>query len=231
MELLCALCTNNWRNCENMKAHTIPSDEKIRKEYARLIRNDNLSSSSSTRICGQHFTGGEKVARNQLPTIFPWTKSVTPRREIVKHALAPSSKRTASGEIRTTITRAFGPGEEDTSEEQLQPVNEATVHSSPGNTSAAENAEPNDNNVEEQPTENEFLREEIRLKAELQVIKYKEENEPLFNIDNYQNSDRDISFCTGFPNYETMKVCFNILQPKLCNISYAGSTQDVSLTS
>ena len=47
--------------------------------------------------------------------------------------------------------------------------------------------ELNDTNIDEQPTENKFLREEIeRLKAELQVIKYKQENEPLFNIDNFQ---------------------------------------------
>ena len=95
------LCTNNWKNSGSLTVHTIPSDEPIQKEYARLIRNDNLSTSSSTRICGEHFVGGERVGRNQLPTIFPWSKTVNPRKKIIKHVLVPSMshKRTASGEI------------------------------------------------------------------------------------------------------------------------------------
>ena len=91
----------------SLKVHAIPSDEAIRKEYARLVRNDNLSNSSSTRICGKHFVGEERLARNQLPTIFPWSENIKPRRQIAKHVLEPSKslKRTAIGEITASIDR------------------------------------------------------------------------------------------------------------------------------
>ena len=56
-------CTNNWRNSPDVTAHRIPADAELRKEYDRLIRNDNLKiSSSSTRICGAHFPGGERAS-------------------------------------------------------------------------------------------------------------------------------------------------------------------------
>ena len=50
---------------------------------------------------GEHFVGGERVARNQLSTIFLWSKTVSPHKEIIKHVLVPlmSCKRTASGDI------------------------------------------------------------------------------------------------------------------------------------
>lgn len=41
--------------------------------------------SKQTRICGAHFEGGERICRNQLPTIFPWSSYPSKRREIVKH--------------------------------------------------------------------------------------------------------------------------------------------------
>ena len=44
----------------------------------------------------------------------------------------------------------------------------------------------------------------------------------MFDIDKYKDSDKDISFYTGFPNYEAMMMCFNILEPKLRNISYGN---------
>ena len=66
-------CSNSWRNSPGLKFHTIPKDKEVRKEYKRLIRNVNLKEDSTrTRICGAHFPKGERMSRNQLPTIFPW---------------------------------------------------------------------------------------------------------------------------------------------------------------
>lgn len=61
------LCTNNWRNSPKLKTHSLPSEEGIRKEYARLIRNDNLlSDSSSTRI---QYVASTSLAVKELPEI------------------------------------------------------------------------------------------------------------------------------------------------------------------
>ena len=69
--------------------------------------------------------------------------------------------------------------------------------------------------VDDTDNKNKLLRQEVeKLKAELKMLKYKQENEPLFNIDDHRTSDEDISFYTGFANYDTMLLCYNILLSK-----------------
>ena len=226
------LCTNNWRNSPNVKVHSIPSDESVRKEYARLIRNDNLRDSSSTKICGEHFVSGERIARHQLPTIFPWTKETPARREIKKHPLVASTskKRKAASDIHISEV------ESDCKATRInEQESEADTGMSHGKTETpvpqiyigAEDAEHEVvDNAEVQTSENDLLRQEIgKLKAELNVMKHQEQHQPSFNIDDYKNSDKDISFYTGFPNYETMLLCYKILEPKLPNISYGYYTR------
>lgn len=68
-------CTNNFRNKPNLEYYRIPKCEKARKYYKVSLRNESLKlDSSQTRICSEHFEGGQKLSRNHLPTIFPWTK-------------------------------------------------------------------------------------------------------------------------------------------------------------
>ena len=79
-------CNNNWRNSPSLSFHRIPTDHNIRKQYDILIKNDNLKLlSASTRICGAHFPGGARSFTNQLPSLFPWTKKLATRRDIVKN--------------------------------------------------------------------------------------------------------------------------------------------------
>ena len=64
-----------------MTFYRIPKKESIRREYVRLLRNDNLKlESDSTRVCSAHWTGGKKLSRDHLPSIFPWSKMRTERR-------------------------------------------------------------------------------------------------------------------------------------------------------
>lgn len=75
------LCTNNFRNSFGLTVYRIPKDESIRREYVRLLRNDNLKiESDSTRVCSAHWTGGTKLSRTHLPSIFPWSKREKERR-------------------------------------------------------------------------------------------------------------------------------------------------------
>ena len=77
------LCTNNFRNSFGLTFYRIPKDESIRREYVRLLRNDNLKiESDSTRVCSAHWTGGSKLSRTHLPWIFPWSKKEKERRSI-----------------------------------------------------------------------------------------------------------------------------------------------------
>ena len=79
-------CTNSHRNKPSgFKFYCLPTDLELRKKYDVLIRNDNLKVSSiHTRICCEHWEGGQKLSRTHLPSIFPWTESKQPRRVISK---------------------------------------------------------------------------------------------------------------------------------------------------
>ena len=89
-------CSNSWRNSPGLKFHTIPKDKEVRKEYKRLIRNVNLKEDSTrTRICGAHFPKGERMSRNQLPTIFPWSSFKSPKKRMIifKHDIDTKKRR------------------------------------------------------------------------------------------------------------------------------------------
>ena len=84
--------------------NSLPRDPKVFAEYNRLIRNDNLKEFSvtvSNKICGKHFPEGERVCRTQLPTIFPWSKPVKRRREIIKYELTSRSKKIKDNSLTT----------------------------------------------------------------------------------------------------------------------------------
>ena len=69
------LCPNNFKNSHGLAFYRIPKAKRIRREYVRLLRNDNLNlNSDSTRICSLHWDGGEKRSRTHLPSFFPWSK-------------------------------------------------------------------------------------------------------------------------------------------------------------
>ena len=42
-------------------------------------------------------------------------------------------------------------------------------------------------------------------------------SKPKFDIEDYKSSDEDISFYTGFPNYDTLILCFDLLKEKAKN--------------
>ena len=69
------LCPNNFKDSHGLAFYRIPKARRIRREYVRLLRNDNLNlNSDSTRICSAHWGSGEKRSRTHLPSIFPWSK-------------------------------------------------------------------------------------------------------------------------------------------------------------
>ena len=102
-------CTNNFRNKPDLHYYRIPKSESARKYYKIALRNETLKlDSNQTRICSVHFEGGEKLSRNHLPTIFPWTRQSKPRREITKHELVPEKKkvRTSTNNIDESLTKS-----------------------------------------------------------------------------------------------------------------------------
>lgn len=86
-------CNRSHRNSTpDLKFYCIPKDEKLRKTYRIILKNDNLKiDSRETRICSSHWENGEKLSRTHLPTIFPWTREITKRREINKVVIEETS--------------------------------------------------------------------------------------------------------------------------------------------
>ena len=70
------LCPNNFKNSHGLAFYRIPKARCIRREYVRLLRNDNFNlNSDGTWICSAHWDGGEKRSRTHHPrSIFPWSK-------------------------------------------------------------------------------------------------------------------------------------------------------------
>ena len=257
--------TSSWRNSPGVKYHSLPKDKAVCKEYKRLIRNDNLKEfSANTRICGNHFPGGERMSRTQLPSIFPWSKAPSKsRHEIVKHDLPAKRKnmsvdfeavantsRVLSAEVRTSdpiianeVSSSGGNVDCGVSRNSHVLVNVDVGEIQEMQTTATETEQAEEiqklqndrlkmqeeidrlkkevNKLEQgeeiQKLQNDGLKmqEEIdRLKKGVNKLKYTLEKEPQFNIDQFKDNDADIAFYTGFQNYNTMILCFNVLKER-----------------
>lgn len=89
-------CHNSFRNSPNLHFYRIPKNEEQRKIYKHILRNETLKMhSEATRVCSEHFEGGEKLSRNHIPSIFPWTigKETNKKREIIRHPLKETTSR------------------------------------------------------------------------------------------------------------------------------------------
>ena len=87
-------CTNSFRSKPHLQYYRIPRTEKLRKTHQVLLRNETLKlHSNQTRACSERFEGGQKLSRQHLPSLFPWTKRAEQRRQIIKHKREPKRKK------------------------------------------------------------------------------------------------------------------------------------------
>ena len=64
----------------------------------RLLRNDSLKlESESTRLCSAHWTGGKKLSKNHLPSVFPWTTKTNERRILSRAQESKGKKKEFDG--------------------------------------------------------------------------------------------------------------------------------------
>ena len=202
-------CTNNWRNSPEKKFHTLPSDAKVRRLYEKLIRNENLKlNAQHTRICGDHFPDGERMCRTQLPSIFPEKQRV-----IEKHEVPSTTKKIRKGleacELRSEDV--FAEEIENNVSDNEVPVSEdidfVVCIDQAGQTEDFRDLEDLKAKIETLNKEIEALNEENEdLKKNIRETNSK----PKFDIEDYKSSDEDISFYTGFPNYDTLILCFDL---------------------
>ena len=111
-------CKNSHQNkSPDLKFYCLPKDQELRKTYDVLLKNDSLKiDSRNTRICSEHWEGGEKLSRTHLPSIFPWSVSAKKRREIYRKTDEEFSsyckkRRTNAGIIESVTSSEMACGE------------------------------------------------------------------------------------------------------------------------
>ena len=223
------LCFNNFRNSPDLHYYRIPKNPKPRQTYKVILKNDALKlDSESTRICSAHFEGGKKSNRSHLPSIFPWTQQKLKRRELNRVPVENcfGKKRKISqvdsqdvAEKEEPVARCHGEREE-----TRTTTCEATATE---NVSQADQESQTELNVEGLLCDVESLRKEYEelkqkctsLQQEVKKLKFCMQNRK-FDIEKYKDSDNDISFYTGFPNYGAMQLCFQLVEESAKNMNY-----------
>ena len=219
------LCTNHSRKNRNLSFYRIPKDKSLRKEYTRLIRNKTLKlESSHTRICSAHFEGGKKKYSRQLPSIFPWSKPCKERKLPTRRGLdfndvLSEARLAASAEFKFEAV-AVGVVKDirETAESGTPLVEANNVLSTEFNCTASKETQTDTNG--DKCKEEKEMEEQIKvLQEKISALKI-EVHKREFCIRRFQNDNESISFYTGFPNYETLMVCFEFVANKAQNMSY-----------
>lgn len=234
-------CSNNFRNNPSLHYYRIPRDRTIRKEYVRLLRNDNLRlESQNTQICSQHLEGGKKRDDKHLPSLFPWTTE-KPKRQALKR-ISTDQVQVRSKKKKNSRVEHLS---EDTDHGQLImndqiPCNKEQSTEKSHNTTSTQTETfleklgvdfgtqtetfPEELEVNSYKNRISQMEAEIRkLTIELEDIKKKMEDVQ-FDIQQFKDKPKDIASFTGFLDYETFMLCFDIVEEPSRNLSY-GSHQ------
>ena len=72
-------CSNN-STMPKLSFHRLPlQDQNLLEKWLVNIRRANINVNSYSRVCSAHFEGGKKHGKNDVPTVFAWTKAVNSR--------------------------------------------------------------------------------------------------------------------------------------------------------
>ncbi|XP_015757044.1 PREDICTED: uncharacterized protein LOC107336483 [Acropora digitifera] len=228
-------CTNNFRNNPGIKYYRISKDEKVRRRCEILIRNATLKvKSDNTRICEQHFEGGIKKSRYDLPSIFPWSKPASTRR-VLKRFPSEEVKKSSKKSRRTL--RPSSSAADSKTESELNFGLHLATNEQDGHTDfcgPVRDKEAEESQTNEMQTHVEFGRQTYELQKvesgtqtlEPQAkVEFGAQTELInlrFDIDQYKEKDSDIAFYTGFPNYKTLMLCYDIVKDSAKNISFGS---------
>ena len=69
------LC-NNHSGTPGISFHRLPlKDPDLLKQWLIKIRRENTPINEYSRVCSEHFEGGKRKGRKDIPSVFAWTKS------------------------------------------------------------------------------------------------------------------------------------------------------------
>ena len=219
------LCTNNFRNSSGLTFYRIPKEKSIRREYVRLIRNENLKlESNSTRVCSAHWSGGKKLSRNHLPSIFPWSKEKTERRILSR---TESITNVSSKKRRVDVfTTEMDEGPLQNIENCMQDADSIPAPSfSDAETQTEMTGELLDrieaelNEIRDEKEK--VVKERDELIKESKRLQHLMEN-PKFDISKFKDRDEDIEFYTGLPHWDALLLLYDLVHDKAQCLNYGN---------
>ena len=197
-------CYNNTREDGGViHFYRFPTDTFIRRLWvAKLARGPAWKPSAFSRICGNHFIGGQKTDRHPHPTIFPSVKSEKRRRQDSRRAFERGDRQgVAAGE-------------------ELPPQAGDLFRVADDQGACALSSEKNG-----QPMLYESTEETAALIGEINRLK--SENSVLlrlrFSLNRYKSDQKGFHFYTGLRDYRTFSAIFNrLLAPQLAKLKFHG---------
>ena len=82
-------CFNNDKRNRGVSFYKFPKDKKLKKIWLQRISRRDFKPTNGHRVCSQHFEGGKKTYMNNVPTVFPLSKThqkmnTGPRRTLIR---------------------------------------------------------------------------------------------------------------------------------------------------
>ena len=218
------LCPNNFKNSYGLAFYRIPKARRIRREYVRFLRNDNLNlNSDSTRICSANWDGGEKRNRTHLPSIFPWIKKKGKKKR--SEATSNSRARKRNTDISCTEMNVEADSENEVLVEQID-VDTQSNNVSPtlsfcdAKTQTEITGEFLDLLEFELKSTGEkkdkLAKEKDELTRDSKRLQHRLKN-PKFDISRFKEKDEDIEFYTGLPHWDALMLLYDMLHDKAQN--------------
>ncbi|KXJ12017.1 THAP domain-containing protein 1 [Exaiptasia diaphana] len=224
--------------------HKFPEEKSLFKKWIVAIRRDvglHFKVTDHTRVCSRHFksndfkpsfAGRKRTLKDSaIPSVFQWKQESPIRRKSPRKRVQTEPKQQTSSAATIRAPLSF--------EDELEslPTTKELIDSTNDQSSSNDCEEYNVEYLELK-SENCRLKEELarayEVQAELQSkieqleIKLSDVQSKVFTVHRFTESDKDISFCTGFPSVQIFELIYEFLNPgeKGENIFYWHSSPD-----
>lgn len=226
---------------EKISFFRFPEEENLKKRWLHAIRRDigaNFSLNGATRVCSRHFrkedlqrslSGKVSPTPGAVPSQFVWKRS-SPRKRAppTPRCTATTVTKKKALEVREAVDSSTECSEiisehaTSTNMADLTVEMENTTQERECSTDFVKKSEKDSciaelkDKVAAALTNNEEL-EKVVSKLKEKVVdlerKYEKCEERLFSFKNIASNDSLVAFYTGFPNYQTMMVLYEFLDP------------------
>lgn len=229
-------CSNTSANSPELSFYRLPlHDENLLKKWLVNIRRENPPVNEHSRVCSTHFENGKKDGKNNVPTIFAWTKKKVSRPPPRQRGdpVATTSKFCSIGvsvhihaeNHVNTCTKDLIISTTDDKEVLVKPP---ILHVA-CNTEMTIYCDKSTNTpVVSQTCEASTQTDELTVSYSDASTMTEQENEQEgvpFRFEQIRHDDGAVRFYTGFPSLSVLMICFTFLGDAVANLSYRDHTK------